>query len=294
MSNHEQQICDKLLDTIVTMNPEDLSSADMEHLQSCELCQETLESINQLRVAGSPFKKEYYPLQKEELKNRILIQATPILNSLAKANKTTSSESWSLITLGFKKPLLAFASFFAVVALVVYVMGVHTNPQRDIMGHKGYESIKLASIPTSDSSVYKIIEKENIKLIPLDNPISLFNNEKVDIELPDGSTATLTGPARMTICQRGFHLIQGDLFIEVKKDQKTFLGTTPHCEIAVLGTSFNCKVNSKATEVEVKTGKVAVTSNEQLTKTLEAGESTMVKETNSFTHSDSIAPKDSE
>jgi hypothetical protein len=295
MSVDKQQICDKLLDSIVAMDMENLSSIDMEHLQGCELCQETLEAMNQLKAAGSPFKSEYYPIKAEALKNRILTQTSPILNSMAKANKSSSSSEWNLMLLinQFRKPLLAFASFCVVIGLLAYILSSNAN-HSSVLSNELHKPLKLASIQLQDSAEYKIIKNNEVKLIPLDNPISLFDGERIDLELPDGSEASLAGPARISICQRGFHLIQGELFIQVKKADKPFKASTPHCEIEVLGTSFSCKVNAKETQINVKTGAVAVTSNEGTTNVLKAGDSAQIKDKKPKSHSDCIAPKDSE
>lgn len=287
MATEKQQICDEILDSILTEEGKNLSSEHMKHLENCEQCQEALESIGMLQVAGSPFKSKYYKIEKQELKNKILTQTAPILNSLAKANKTSYPHNKR--SFSFFKTLLAFA---VLSCLIIYVIKTQPSPTNNQL-IKPQEFATIENNHSIDSNEYRVTENGTTKSISIDNPISLFAKEQVKIELPDGSKGQLTGPARMSIQPRGFHLIQGDLFIEVAKNEtKPFIGTTPHCEIKVLGTAFNCATTNKGTKVAVKSGKVAVTQNDGTKNILNPGDSAQINKPKTL--SDSIAPKDSE
>lgn len=91
-----------------------------------------------------------------------------------------------------------------------------------------------------------------------------FNKEKVTLE--DGSVVSLNKgasihyPDKFDSDQRVISL-SGEAFFEIEKDvNRPFIINTTHCDVTVLGTSFNISTQQKQTEVTVATGRVKVQS----------------------------------
>ncbi|MCK5138110.1 MAG: FecR domain-containing protein [Bacteroidales bacterium] len=92
-------------------------------------------------------------------------------------------------------------------------------------------------------------------------------NERFNkITLSDGSVAWLNKNTTLTYPEKFLHkerkvILEGEAFFEITKSKKqTFVVSTRHSDVTVLGTSFNVKASGVETEVTVKTGKVEVTS----------------------------------
>ncbi|WP_258105290.1 FecR family protein [Marinoscillum sp. MHG1-6] len=98
----------------------------------------------------------------------------------------------------------------------------------------------------------------------------------ITTKLPDGTTVKLNADSRLIVPDRfegktrEIELI-GEAFFEVQRDEsKPFVIKTSGFSVQVLGTSFNVKAypNESNSHVAVKTGKVSVSSNSNLSKEL--------------------------
>ena len=76
--------------------------------------------------------------------------------------------------------------------------------------------------------------------------------------MPDGSELLARGPAALHARNRSFHLSVGIVQARVKPGNESFIATTPHGSVEVVGTVFTLKTASEGTSVEVTEGKVLV------------------------------------
>ncbi len=289
MKYHLTDKCKEAIDALLNESGVNNTSTELlEHAAQCPACQNALNVVGQMREHESAFKKEpdshlklkiMKKLESELLQNPS--EVSKVVQNPARPGKFSLTRLWQ-----------AFALAAVAAAVVLYAMsaGVSYAPIRHSVPVPGSSDFLLSS-----NNTYKITVNENPELeISVDNPVTLFDNEIASIEFPDGSKAQLSGPARITILNRGFHLVQGDLFIKVKKLPAEFRGSTPHADITVLGTSFRCIANRQKTVVFVDTGKVRVTSSTGTEKILSAGESTEALKDKTESETDSIAPIDTE
>lgn len=129
-------------------------------------------------------------------------------------------------------------------------------------------------------------------------------NEIREVILPDGSTISLNENTSLaynndlnTADERRIEL-EGEAFFDVKRrPEQAFVIRTPRAEVKVLGTSFNVRAlpGTQRTEVEVSTGKVAVTGLKTGEKTvlLEASDAVIVSEQGYDTFLDNNSPLNS-
>ncbi|MDD3000946.1 MAG: FecR family protein [Candidatus Riflebacteria bacterium] len=289
MKYHLTDKCKEAIDALLNESGvNDTSTELLEHAAQCPACQNALNVVGQMRAYESAFKKE----PNSELKQKIMKKLeSDLLENPAKTSKAIQDSAkpgkFSLARLW-----QAFALVAAVAAIVLYAMsaGVSYAPARDSAPVPGSSDFYIASNNTYKISVNESPEQE----ISVDNPVSLLDNEIASIVFPDGSMGQLSGPARITVLNRGFHLIKGDLFIKVKKMPLEFRGSTPHADITVLGTSFRCVTDQQKTVVSVETGKVRVTSSNGTEKILCAGESTEALKDKTESQTDSVSPIDAE
>lgn len=247
--------CQKCLDAIMSGQ---LPDREMQaHMASCQACIQAVHTLESLKREDSAFSHESYP----ELKLKIMRRLEPVLEKsrMAQVHEKTCF-SWSLL---FRT---SFA--IAVVMLVCFSLFIGRGPAIVVSPPE----VDLAETATRADSFMLALNGKEATQISLDNPVSVFAGETAEITVPDGSKLKVVGPARLTVAQRGFHLLQGRLQASVVKGAGEFIGTTPHGQIVVLGTVFICETDARKTLVEVVSGKVKVTADGSEPKLLSAGE----------------------
>ena len=153
---------------------------------------------------------------------------------------------------------------------------------------------QITSLPAQHSFTLTVNGGER-REVSLDSPVALFAGDSGEITLPDRSRLLVSGPARLTLAPRGFHLLQGQVKAEVARGTEEFSATTPHVIITVLGTVFVCETQSRFTTVEVLSGKVRVSSDNAPAVILGPGEkSRMGQQTVGSTETGTIPSLDSE
>jgi uncharacterized cupin superfamily protein len=239
------------------INGEKLSDQNQTHVNTCPLCKEAVKTVKELTTNGAPadFSDEF-----SGLKQKVMQRILPIMNSRYAENKSESIiSSW------------LFKLSLAGAALLILVATFFPAFQNTPAHRPGFQN----NLPIQLSQSFKIsVNGKPFIEASLDNPISIFNGETAEIQVPDGSTLKVTGPARLNVAPRGFHLVSGTLIAKVAKHSTSFTGTTPHGTIEVLGTVYSCESTAHKTVVKVIEGKVRVTPDNGSAVILQAGETT--------------------
>lgn len=228
------------------------------HIGNCENCRQMAETVTALQKFGSAFD----PTENLNLKKRVINRLLPVIKQpSARGEPRTQLFSWRYI----------LAAAMAVVAL----FSISQFKQKDLPQTDNLS--KLPIIAKGDPATFDIsVNGKSPVKVSMDNPISLFSNETALVSLADGSSISVSGPARMTVQPRGFHLLSGKATATVIPGSGQFAATTIHGRIEVLGTVFTCETSPSRTVVSVQRGKVRVADNNGDTKILEAGDKTEI------------------
>ncbi|GEM_PF-966472 len=270
------RICQESLEAII-----DRSSPDnriQQHLQNCASCRQTINTLELIRREGTAFAGETHP----ELRLRLIKTLAPIVSSRGRSAEAGKSNSFAWLW----KLSLAFVVIAVALFTALYQPPGITLPPAG--------APHVASLPAQHSFTLSLNGGEPHE-VSLDNPVALFANDSGEITLPDRSRLLVSGPARLTLAPRGFHLLQGHVRAEVAKGTEEFSATTPHGIITVLGTVFICETQSRFTTVEVLSGKVRVSSDNAPAVILGPGEkSRMGQQTVGSTETGTIPSLESE
>lgn len=247
----DNKLCQDCLETIIDrLSPDSRTSR---HLQTCSKCQQALTNLEHIRREKTALADESHT----ELKLKLLKKLTPIIAR----NKTIREPAFTSFSWLWK-----FVSAFAVILIGMALLLLKPgNAPQSTPGNTPLTSQQFCTISVNGG------EKRQVSL---DNPIALFANESGEVTLPDHSRLLLTGPVRLTVASRGFHLVHGYVKAEVARGSEEFSATTPHGIITVLGTVFVCDTNSRFTTVEVLSGKVRVSSDDAPAVVLGPGDKT--------------------
>jgi hypothetical protein len=236
------------------------------HLESCDSCRTMAQTAGTIKNDGKPAD---YANDFPGLKEKVLHRLMPIFKRRFQAEKRNEASFFSSWV--FK---LAIAT-----AAVVMFFALSFRPTSSGSVNKAdYLPIKLMQTFKMSVNAKPLIE------VSIDSPVSLFEGETAQIIVPDGSKLKVSGPARLTVLPRGFHLISGSLVAEVTRSNSSFAASTPHGQIEVLGTIFSCISTSQKTTVKVIQGKVKVAPDNGSAVIITAGETA---EMNSKKSSDS-------
>lgn len=280
-SQQKSAMCQKCLEVMSGNEAELLRDPSLQqHLAACPECAAMLNTIAHLRHQGSAFAGESYP----ELKTRIMQRLEPVLqqrrNAAAEpARPPVVATNW----------LFRFASVFCITVLGIALIYQNFNP-----AHPRPAAPPQTVISTAPTSFMIALNSSTPTQVSLDNPISLFNGDSAVINVPDGSTLHVTGPARLNVCPRGFHLLQGQIKAEVVAGKGEFVATTPHGQITVLGTVFTVTTDQRRTLVEVTSGRVRVSGDNHTETVLNAGEKTEMYQPGISSETEIIPAVDSE
>lgn len=280
-SPQDSIICQKCREAISGSEADLLRDPSLQqHLATCPECAHLLNTIGHLRQQGSAFAGESY----SELKIRIMQRLEPALqqrrNTAAEpARPPVVTGSW----------VLKLASLFCIAILGIVL--IYQNPAPVEHGPASVQQPVISAAPTSFMIT---LNSGTPTQVSLDNPVSLFNGDSAVINVPDGSTLHVTGPARLNVCPRGFHLLQGQLKAEVIAGKGEFIATTPHGQITVLGTVFTVVTDQRRTLVEVISGRVKVAGDNHTETILNAGEKTEMYQPGISSETETIPAVDSE
>ena len=248
-----ENTCSICIERLIDREP--LSQDFQKHVISCKSCKAVINTMGAIALQGSAYSEDL-----SGLKLQLMKKLVPLM-SATKSSKMVEAS-------GFSKVIPWFLSF-AVVGAMLVMFGVF-NP-----GVINKPCVKNASTQIASVSTFKIaLNSEKEKLVSLDEPIVMTNNDKAVITIPDGSQLEVQGPARLNINPRGFHLVTGFVTAKVKKSKIPFISTTPHGQIRVLGTIYTCKVAKSKTTVSLKRGSVKVIPDYGRPVVLKPGEST--------------------
>ncbi len=280
-SPQDSTICRKCREAISGGEADLLHDPSLQqHLAACPECASMLNTIGHLRQQGSAFAGESYA----ELKIRIMQRLEPALQQRRNAaaepvRPPVVTDSW----------FLKFASVFCIAVLGIVLIYQNHPP----VEHRP-EAVQQPVISTAPTSFMITLNSGAPTQVSLDNPVSLFNGDSAVVNVPDGSTLHVTGPARLNVCPRGFHLLQGHLKAEVVAGKGEFIATTPHGQITVLGTVFTVAADQRRTLVEVISGRVRVSGDNHAETILNAGEKTEMYQPGISSETETIPAVDSE
>jgi hypothetical protein len=246
-----------------------------QHLETCETCKQISTTAHAIKTSGAPAD---YSDEFPGLKQRIMHKIEPVFRARYQQTSSVSDmfSAWGL------KLALAGAAF-----LVLFAM--FSSPRMPVSLDHSDTPLPIKLVQT-----FKMTINEGPKIDKsMDAPVTLDSDQIAEIIVPDGSTLTVSGPAKLNVFPRGFHLIEGNLIAKVTKSRKDFKATTPHGKISVLGTIFSCDTTSRRTTVKVLQGKVRVTPDQGQSIILTAGESTEMQN-KIITDSETIPSIDSE
>lgn len=281
-SQQENAICQNCREAISGGEADLLRDpALQQHLSACPECAHMLNTIGHLRQHGSAFAGESYP----ELKTRIMQRLEPALQQ----RRNTAAAAEPAPTSGTANWFFKLASVLGIAVLGIFLIYQNNSPA----GHPG-TSIEQPIISAAPTSFTIALNSGALTEVSLDNPVSLFNGDSAVINVPDGSVLHVTGPARLNVCPRGFHLLQGQLKAEVVPGKGEFIATTPHGQITVLGTVFMVAADQRRTLVEVISGRVKVSGDSQTEMILNAGEKTEMYQPGISSETETIPAVDSE
>ena len=117
-----------------------------------------------------------------------------------------------------------------------------------------YTIILTLTIILALPSFYKSYQSNTFKTNPGENlSFILPDNSKVTLN----SASTITYKKNFDVGHRTLHL-EGEAYFEVKKLTSSFIVSTQHGDVTVLGTTFNVKSRNDEFEVGVNTGEVKV------------------------------------
>jgi ferric-dicitrate binding protein FerR (iron transport regulator) len=96
--------------------------------------------------------------------------------------------------------------------------------------------------------------------------ITTYNNQKMEVQLSDGSTVHMNSGSKIEYYEEFDDNIreiklEGEAFFSVNKDGRPFIISTDNAVTTVLGTKFNVWARGKETRVIVKEGKVSLAEN---------------------------------
>ena len=280
-SLQDNTLCQKCREAISGSEAELLRDPSLQqHLATCPECAQMLNTIGHLRQQGSAFAGESYP----ELKIRIMQRLEPALQQ----RRNTAAEP-ARPPLASKNWFLKFASVFCIAVLGIVLIYQNHSPVERVP-----VSTQQPAISATPTSFTIALNSGAPTQVSLDNPVSLFNGDSAVINVPDGSTLRVTGPARLNVCPRGFHLLQGQLKAEVVSGKGEFIATTPHGQITVLGTVFTVATDQRHTLVEVSSGRVRVSGDNHAETILNAGEKTEMYQPGISSETETIPAVDSE
>lgn len=283
MTNPEKtEICQKCLEALTGSESQHLPPEMLHHLETCSSCAQMLKVLEHLQHAGSAFANESHP----DLKLSIMRRLEPSLEQ--RRNQAPQAATQAPVP-GY---LIWLLKLLPALALIVFIaVSSTTPPQPGIIG-KPTDHQTTAMLP----AVFRLsLNNGPANEVSLDNPVSLEQNETAIVTVPDGSTLKVSGPARLNVLPRGFHLAQGHLQAEVIPGLGEFKGSTPHGQITVLGTVFTVDVEPRHTQVAVVSGRVKVQADGQAAVVLAAGEKTEIRQTADVsTQTETIPPVDSE
>ena len=274
------EICQKCLEAITGSENQHPAPEMLQHLETCSSCAQMLKVLGHLRHTGSAFANESHP----ELKISIMRRLEPVLEQ-----RRNLAAQTPVPTPGY---LIWFFKLLPALALVFIIAVSSINyPQPDLISKPANNSTN-----SMVSTVFRLsLNNGAANEVSLDNPVSLEPNETAIVTVPDGSILRVSGPARLNVLPRGFHLAQGHLQAEVIRVPGEFIGTTPHGQITVLGTVFTVDVETRHTLVAVVSGRVKVESDGQTAVVLAAGEKTKIQQSADVsTQTETIPAVDSE
>lgn len=270
------KICQDCLKTVIDRSPPD--NLVLQHLQTCAQCRRAANMLELIRLEGSAFADESHP----ELKLKLIKRLAPLVKNRSTATKSSPLDKFAWLW------KLSLAFFIIITAIAAFA------PRQIPVGKAPGTNAQIATLPSQDLFYLKLNGGET-REVSIDNPVALFANDSGEIILPDKSRLLVTGPARLTIAPRGFHLLQGCVRAEIARGNGEFTATTPHGIITVLGTVFVCESHSRFTTVEVLKGKVRVSSDNATAIILGAGEkSRMGQQTTGAPETGTIPSLDSE
>ncbi len=283
ISQQDSTICQKCREAISGSEADLLRDPSLQqHLAACSECTQMLNTIGHLRQQGSAFAGESYP----ELKTRIMQRLEPTLQQRRNTAAAAEPAPISGITANW---FFKLASVFCIAVLGIFLIYQNHSPVERVPA--GAQQPVISAAPTSFTIT---LNSGAPTQVSLDNPVSLFNGDSAVINVPDGSALHVTGPARLNVCPRGFHLLQGQLKAEVVPGKGEFVATTPHGQITVLGTVFVVAADQRRTLVEVISGRVKVSGDNQTEKILNAGEKTEMYQPGISSETETIPAVDSE
>jgi transmembrane sensor len=117
--------------------------------------------------------------------------------------------------------------------------------------------------------------------LKVDTVFKANDQEKLNINLADGSSVTLNYESRLKLANDFGHKnrsvsLEGEAFFNIKKDEsKPFVIAIGKAEVIVVGTSFNVRYKNDLAEITVRSGKVRLHAGNKFLN-LEAGEKGMI------------------
>lgn len=246
---------DKCQQTIEVIIDGQIDDACQSHLSACESCRQITANVSALTYLSS----SYDDSEHLNLKKRVINRLAPLIKNGPATVPAKNSSSWYRWLIS-----LSLAGSLAIMLMI------SNQPAPVEPGAANRPPI----IAVAESQTFSMsINGKASATISMDSPVSLFNNENALIKLADDSEIMVEGPSRLTIKPRGFHLLAGKATATVEPGKTSFVATTIHGRVEVLGTIFTCETSPRTTIVSVKRGRVKVVANDGNEKILGAGES---------------------
>ena len=199
-----------------------LSSDARDHLAQCPGCQGIAADAGKLRSQASAFPDAAPPALRQKVLTRLAPPPAP----------APFWQAW-------------FQPLFVTAAALVLLFVVFTQPgSPPAAGPGGAWEVSIDGRPRQ-------------AFLP-DRPFQVASGSEALIAMPDGSELLARGPAALHARNRSFHLSVGIVQARVKPGNESFIATTPHGSVEVVGTVFTLKTASEGTSVEVTEGKVLV------------------------------------
>ncbi len=244
MNNND--FCEEFIEEISGKEP--FSSACQAHLKTCEICRETVYSVKSFRSE----KSAYSPGEIERFKDGVAKR----ISAAEQAEPAFLQKIVSWFRPGFSGGNMLFATGFTILILI---LGMNVLSKKEMIFKAG-------------PGVYQVAWSDGkTQIFPLDAPFQIDSGSAL-ISAPDSSSYEVVGPIRLLVKERGFYLSTGVLIAGVAPSKETFVGNTPHGQLEVLGTIFECRVASEGTLVKVISGRVLAKPSGKAQKILTAGQ----------------------
>lgn len=232
-----KQICNTCIESLIDRKR--LSSEGEHHVLTCKGCKAVINTMGAIALQGSAYSEDL-----TGIKFRLMQKLVPMLPSKESISRKETSLPNRLIPW-----LLSFS--VAGAFLIMFAIFQHTPTPK--MNNRVVVGQCLSA------KTFRIsMNCGEMKIISLDDPVTLTKTDTATIHIPDGSRLKVRGPARLNINPRGFHLVEGYVLAKVKKGKVPFISTTPQGQIRVLGTIYTCETTRDKTLVTLIKGSVKV------------------------------------